>query len=111
MIDWTFIHTHLDWLGHILEAIVMAAIVGFAVMLLFERRVAILMGLAFASGHFHGREKRDYEVSENMPPPHLDGYFMWRWSWDQMTDFWPVAAVLLIISVLLYRKWFGLTQP
>ncbi len=95
-----------DWLGHIVEALVMAGIVGVAAMALYERRVAVLIGLAFAGGHFHGREKRDYEISVHMPPPHLDAYLMWRWSWDQMTDFWPAALVVLTISVWLYRRWF-----
>ncbi|HTO32195.1 MAG TPA: hypothetical protein VL202_13595 [Pararhizobium sp.] len=106
MIDWTYFQSHFDWLGHIAEALVMAGLVGLAAMLLYERRVAILVGLAFAGGHFHGREKRDYEISVDMPPPHLDGYAMWRWSWDQMTDFWPAAFVVLVLSVLLYRRWF-----
>lgn len=66
-----------------------------------DRRAAILMGLAFAAGHFHGREKRDYEVSVDMTPPHLDAYLMWRWSWDQATDFWPTAFVMLVAAVLV----------
>ena len=109
MIDWHFLQANFDWLGHIVEAIVMAGIVGLAGMVFFERRVAVLIGLAFAGGHFYGREKRDYEISVDMPPPHLDGYLMWRWSWDQMTDFWPVAVVILVVSVLLYRRWFPRT--
>src|SRR5690606_13183923 len=40
-------------------------------------RLAILIGLAFAIGHFHGREKRDYEISVAMPPPQLDAYYFW----------------------------------
>lgn len=104
MIDWSYIQQNYDWLGHIVEAIVMAAIFALVAMLFYERRVAILVGLAFAAGHFHGREKRDYEVSVNMPPPHLDGYMMWRWSFDQATDFWPVAFVLFALSLLVYWR-------
>ncbi|URK86124.1 hypothetical protein LP421_01715 (plasmid) [Rhizobium sp. RCAM05350] len=105
MIDWTYIQVNFDWLGHVVEAIIMASIVGSAGMVIFERRIGVLIGLAFAAGHFHGREKRDYEISVHMPPPHLDGYFMWRWSWDQATDFWPVAIVMMVVSMLLYRRW------
>ncbi|OJF94980.1 hypothetical protein [Pararhizobium antarcticum] len=104
MIDWTYLQQNFDWLGHIIEAIVMAAIFALAAALLYERRIAILLGLAFAAGHFHGREKRDYEISVDMPPPHLDGYLMWQWNWDQMTDFWPAALVLLALSFLFYRR-------
>ncbi|TCQ07693.1 hypothetical protein C8J34_104154 [Rhizobium sp. PP-F2F-G36] len=103
--DWTFIQANLDWLGHIVEAIVMAAIVAVLLCVLFERRVAVLMGLAFAIGHFHGREKRDFEVSVKMKPPHLEGYEMWKWSFDQMTDFWPTALVILAMAVVLHRRW------
>ena len=106
MIDWTYIQSHFDWLGHVAEALIIAGVVALAGMAIYERRVAVLIGLAFAAGHFHGREKRDYEISVKMEPPHLEGYLMWRWSWDQMMDFWPVAIVILVVSVLLYRRWF-----
>lgn len=69
MIDWTYIQDHWDWAGHILEAVIMAAIVAVLFRLLVSWRIAWIIGLAFAAGHFHGREKRDYEVSVEMPPP------------------------------------------
>lgn len=104
--DWAYIQHNWDWAGHVVEATVMAAIVALMAASLYERRVAILVGLAFAAGHFHGREKRDYEISVSMKPPHLDGYFLWNWSWDQMTDFWPAALTMLAVSLLVYRRWF-----
>lgn len=92
----SFLTKH-DWLGHIVEAIIMAAIA--AALLWFVLGLgAIPAGLAFGIGHFHGREKRDYEVSVGMEPPHLDGYKIWKWSWDQQTDFWPVLIVLAAIG-------------
>lgn len=93
MIDFLIKH---DWLGHIVEAVVMAAILTVVLYLLFGG-TAVLMGCAFAIGHFHGREKRDYEVSVHMQPPHLDAYKMWKWSFDQQTDFCPVALVMAAI--------------
>ena len=101
--DWSYIHQQWDWVGHMVEASVMAGTVALAAMALYERRVAILVGLAFAAGHFHGREKRDYEISVDMKPPHLDGYLLWNWSWDQATDFWPAALLMLCLSVFVYR--------
>lgn len=98
--NWQKIFQRFDWLGHILEAIAMAAI---AALLFFVLGVrisgfgAILLGGAFAVGHFHGREKRDYEVSVRMHPPHLKGYLIWRWSKDQLTDFLPVVVVFLVV--------------
>jgi hypothetical protein len=38
-----------------------------------------------------------------MPPPHLDAYKMWNWSWDQATDFWPVAAVTFVLLIVTVR--------
>lgn len=86
-----------DWLGHIAEAAVMAAVIAVA-LLAFDINFGngLVIGGIFAVGHFHGREKRDYEVSVSMHPPHLTGYFLWRWSHDQLTDFLPVVAVFLI---------------
>ena len=71
---------------------------------LYRWRDSFVIGLAFAMGHFHGREKRDYEVSVHMPPPHLDGYYMWDWSWDQMTDFWPTALFLMVLLFFVIRR-------
>lgn len=104
--DWANIQQNWDWAGHVVEAIVIAAIVALAATALYERRVAILVGLAFAAGHFHGREKRDYEMSVDMKPPHLDGYLLWNWSWDQATDFWPAALTMFGWSVFVYRRWY-----
>ena len=73
----------------------MAAIVAALARFLMKWRDAVIVGLAFASGHFHGREKRDYETSVQMQPPHLEGYYLWDWSWDQATDFWPTALLCL----------------
>jgi len=103
MIDWTYIQDHWDWAGHILEAVIMAAIVAVLFRLLVSWRVAWIIGLAFAAGHFHGREKRDYEVSVEMPPPHLEGYYFWNWSWDGLTDFWPTAVVCVLLILPLAR--------
>lgn len=91
-----------DWLGHIVEAICIAAFVGMVSMLLLPSwQLAASCGLYFAAGHFHGREKRDYEVKTSMPPPHLKGYYMWRWSKDNLTDFIPAAAVVLTIAAIV----------
>jgi hypothetical protein len=102
-IDWSYIQANWDWAGHILEAFGIAAVVSALARLLFPWRSAFIIGLAFAIGHFHGREKRDFEISVHMPPPHLRGYLMWDWHWDQATDFWP-AAVLCFIVLLLVRR-------
>jgi hypothetical protein len=102
-VDWQYIQNNFDWLGHIVEALCIAAavtVLGFA---FFKRCTALIIGLAFASGHFHGREKRDFEVSVHMHPPHLEAYEMWKWSWDQATDFWPVAIVIFALLILVVR--------
>lgn len=103
-IDWNYIQEHWDWAGHIVEAIVMAAIVAIILRPFMVWRSAAAVGLAFAAGHFHGREKRDYEISVGMPPPHLEGYYFWNWNWDQTTDFWPTALVCLVLLLLVLRK-------
>lgn len=103
-IDWSYIQEHFDWLGHIVEGLVMAAVVALIGKVLYRWRDGIIIGLAFAIGHFHGREKRDFEVSVSMPPPHLEGYYMWNWSWDQATDFWPTAFALMILMFVVSRK-------
>jgi hypothetical protein len=90
-----FLKKH-DWLGHIVEALVMAAIVA-ALFFPFEGASALSLGLLFAAGHFHGREKRDYEVWAKLQAPHLKGYLIWLWNKDQLTDFIPVAVVMLLI--------------
>jgi len=82
----------------------MAGVVAIIFRLLLTWRIALIAGLAFAAGHYHGREKRDYEVSVDMPPPMLDSFQFWHWSWDQTTDFWPTAVVCLLIIFLLGRK-------
>jgi hypothetical protein len=102
-IDWHYIQDNYDWLGHIVEALCIAAVVTVMGIVFFKRRTAIIIGLAFASGHFHGREKRDFEVSVHMHPPHLEGYEMWKWSWDQATDFWPVAIVIFVLLIFVVR--------
>ncbi|WP_411032718.1 hypothetical protein [Shinella sp. BYT-45] len=103
-IDWSYIQENYDWLGHMVEALFIAAAVALIARPLFRWRESAIIGLAFAMGHFHGREKRDYEVSVQMKPPHLDGYLMWDWSWDQTTDFWPTALMLTVLLVLLIRR-------
>jgi MFS superfamily sulfate permease-like transporter len=103
-IDWTYIQENYDWLGHMVEALVIALVVALISRVLYRWRISLVIGLAFAMGHFHGREKRDYEVSVHMPPPHLDGYRMWDWSWDQMTDFWPTAFLLMALLFLVIRR-------
>ncbi len=103
-IDWTIIQRDWDWAGHMLEAIIMALVVALLARLIVKWRDGVIVGLAFAAGHFHGREKRDYEVSVHMQPPHLDGYYMWDWSWDQATDFWPAALLCLALLIWWVRK-------
>lgn len=101
MVDWSYTQNNYDWLGHIVEALVMAAIVTLLVRVVVRSPAAVLVGLAFAVGHFHGREKRDYEISVHSLPPQLDGYLFWRWNWDQTTDFWPVLILLAAIGILV----------
>ncbi|MFN3845212.1 MAG: hypothetical protein ACK4RZ_05225 [Paracoccaceae bacterium] len=103
-IDWSNIQTHWDWAGHVLEAAVMSAAVTLLIRIFLPWRSALLVGVAFAAGHFHGREKRDYELSVQMLPPHLEGYFFWKWSWDQATDFWPVAIVCFVALLVINRR-------
>lgn len=103
-IPWGYIQRHFDWLGHVVEGVFIAAVVALLFMVIAPRRLALIIGLAFAIGHFHGREKRDFEISAKLPPPHLEGYEMGRWSWDQATDFWPVALVLACVIVALLPK-------
>jgi ABC-type branched-subunit amino acid transport system permease subunit len=103
--DWTYIQANYDWAGHIVEGLVMAGVVAVLASFVFTRRLGVFMGIAFAIGHFHGREKRDFEVSVKMRPPHLEGYEMWKWSFDQATDFWPTALVLLALAIVVYRRW------
>jgi MFS superfamily sulfate permease-like transporter len=67
-------------------------------------RMAAIAGLAFAMGHYHGREKRDYEVSVQMPPPQLESFYFWHWSWDQTTDYWPTAILCTLLIWLVARK-------
>lgn len=103
MTDWAYIQEHWDWLGHIVEALAMAGVI--AALLAWHRGwgLAFLFGLTFAVGHFHGREKRDYEMSVLMPPPHLEGYLIWRWDWDQATDFLPVLIVAIAVGAIVSR--------
>jgi MFS superfamily sulfate permease-like transporter len=103
-IDWTYIQQHWDWAGHIVEALVMAGVVALIWRITLKWKSALIVGLAFAIGHFHGREKRDYEVSVHMPPPHLRGYYIWDWNWDQATDFWPAALVCSLLLFLISRR-------
>lgn len=104
MIDWDIIQRDWDWAGHMLEAVIMALAVTVLARIILNWRDSGLVGLAFAIGHFHGREKRDYEVSVHMRPPHLDGYYMWNWSWDQATDFWPAALLCLGLLIWWAKK-------
>lgn len=106
-IPWRYIHENLDWLGHVVEALCIAAVLAALGLTFFKRRDAVIMGLAFGAGHFHGREKRDFEISVHMPPPHLDGYKFWLWNWDQTTDFWPVAIVVFVLLLLYARQKIG----
>lgn len=102
--DWATMLERFDWFGHIVEALCIAVVVGTLARICLRRREAALVGLAFAAGHFHGREKRDYEVSVQMPPPQIEGYYMWNWSWDQTTDFWPTVIIVLFVAYALH-KW------
>lgn len=105
--NWQFIQENFDWLGHIAEASCIAAVMTALGLAFFRRRDALLMALTFAAGHFHGREKRDYEISAHMPPPHIEAYKFWLWSWDQATDFWPVAVVVFALVYLLAHRRTG----
>lgn len=93
-----------DWFWHIVEALCMALVFGAPwYFLLNDFAVAAAIGLAFGTGHFHGREKRDCEVKFKIPSPHLVSYDFRRWNYDQLTDFFPVAAVCItLMLVLLY---------
>jgi hypothetical protein len=104
-IDWIHIHDNYDWLGHIAEASVMAVIVALIARISMEWRASVLVGMAFAIGHFHGREKRDHEIDVGMPPPHLDAYNFLDWNWDQATDFWPVAILFMLLMMIVARRW------
>lgn len=104
MLDWAYVQSNYDWLGHIVEALIMALVVAVLARAFMRWAPAAIAGLAFAIGHFHGREKRDFEVSADMAPPHLEGYLMWRWSFDQMTDFWPVGLLLLAAIIVVAQR-------
>ncbi len=99
--SWQFIHQNFDWLGHIIEGLCIAVVVSLLGLALFKRRDAVIMALSFAAGHFHGREKRDVEIATHAPPPHLEAYNLWIWGWDQATDFWPVAAVMVLLVFIV----------
>ena len=97
-----FIQKYLDWLGHIIEAIIMAAVLAFFVLpFVKDYYTAVLVTGLASCQHFFGREKRDYEVHVHMKPPHIKGYIFWKWTWDNATDFWPVVIVYLI-----YVGWY-----
>src|SRR5690606_26767066 len=104
MIDWTYIQNNWDWAGHIVEALCIAAVVALLARITHAWRVAFIIGLSFAMGHFHGREKRDFELSANIKPPHVEAYNFFEWSWDQATDFWPTALVCSALIFLITRK-------
>lgn len=55
-IPWGYIQRHFDWLGHVVEGVFIAAVVALLFMVIAPRRLALIIGLAFAIGHFHGRE-------------------------------------------------------
>lgn len=101
--NWDYLQEHWDWAGHIVEALGIAGVVFLIARFLFSARIAWVFALAFAAGHFHGREKRDYEISAHLTPPHLDGHYFWRWGWDGSTDFWPVALVCIALAVFAIR--------
>src|SRR6218665_910275 len=103
-IDWQYLQDNWDWAGHIVEAAGIVFVVGILFRLVLDWKSAALVGLSFANGHFHGREKRDYEISVQMPPPHLDGYRMWDWTFDQITDFWPVSIVCAVAIFIIVRR-------
>lgn len=105
MIDWGWVQTHVDWAGHILEALAIGCVVAALGRIYLRWPAAFLAGFAFAAGHFHGREKRDFEVSVDMAPPHLEGYGFWQWNFDQATDFWPTAIVMLGICIWIARRY------
>lgn len=103
MINWDYIHRHWDWAGHIVEALGIALVTLLIFRLALPWRIAWISALAFAAGHFHGREKRDHEIATSMPPPHLDAHYIWNWSWDGLTDFWPAALTCALLAILAAR--------
>lgn len=103
-IPWRYIHDHFNTAGHIAEALCIAAVVTALCFPIFKRRIASIIGIAFAAGHFHGREKRDYELLMHMLPPQLEAYKFWLWDWDQTMDFWPVATLMFALLLLIARK-------
>lgn len=104
MINWSYLQQEWDWAGHILEAICIAVIVGLLFRVSITARYAWIAGLAFAMGHFHGREKRDHEIAQHLLPPHLDGYYIWNWSWDGQTDFWPAAIICTALIIWIAKR-------
>lgn len=97
-----FLKKH-DWLGHIVEALVMALIVAAVNLLFFDWKAAVAIGCVGAAQHFYGREKRDCEVRTKMVAPHLKAYWPGFWNKDELTDFFPVVGVMLaIIGVVKY---------
>lgn len=111
-----FFQKYFDWLGHIIEAVCIAGAVAgilwaltLAVMIVAPMAgiaaaglswpFYALLGGAFATGHFHGREKRDCEVRVKMRPPHLKAYWFGMWSWDELTDFFPVWLMFSVAFI------------
>lgn len=70
-------------------------------------RTSSIICLEFTAGHFHGREKRGYEVSVHMNPPRIEGYYFWQWSWDGTTDFWPTAIICFALIFMAVRRSAG----
>lgn len=56
--NWNDLQKYWDWAGHIVESLFMAALVAMLTRIFFSWRLSWVVGLAFAAGHFHGREKR-----------------------------------------------------
>lgn len=94
-----------DWFWHILLMLVMTAVVG-GLWLAYSHDLtqALLFGVGFGVGHYHGREKRDCENKFKIPSPHLVSFDFRRWSSDQLSDFFApaVAGVLILIAWVEY---------
>lgn len=103
-IDWVYVQKYGDWAGHMIEAVIMAGIVAVLLRAILPWRWSTIAALAFSAGHFHGREKRDYEIASKLQPPHLEGYYFWNWSWDNATDFWPTAALCAVLIWAIREK-------
>ncbi|MEX2741076.1 hypothetical protein AB3480_06465 [Rhizobium mongolense] len=96
----TFLEKH-SWLGHIVEALAMWAIITALLWYPLGFFTASIVAAAFAAGHWHGREKRDHENEVGMKPPHLKAYLIWEWKGRNLLQCLPVVALAAIYIALI----------